>query len=189
LGEARQTNWPKLHWWMMKNEIPTWAMRTAKPEEYGLVQDSHRQGTMRIKWPDRKALRDWAKAQAWPTPWFGFEQSFLAKLLESESTFALALSESGIELQIPMREYTISLERLGELDALYEERSTSGRPVGWGSLVEELRAIRRAVEAGVVVKVEGAQEMRTWQGFYDWAHGRFHMLEEGYDRWIGDDNS
>ena len=57
------------------------------------------------------------------------------------------------------------------------------------SMVEALRAIRRAVEAGVVVQVEGAQEMRTWQGFYDWAHGRYHMLEDGYDRWIGDDHA
>jgi hypothetical protein len=64
------------------------------------------------------------------------------------------------------------------------------RPTRWGWLVEELREIRRAVEAGVVVKVEGTQTvLKTWQGFYDWAHGRYHMLEDGYDSWIGDDNS
>ena len=173
----------------MKREIPLWALRRAQPEEYGLALDAYRQAAMQIKWPNLKTLRAWAKDQAWPTPWFGFEQAFLAKLLESESTFALAINKSGIELQIPKPVYTISLERLAELDALYDERSPSGQPVGWGSLVEELREIRRAVEAGVVVKVEGAQEMRTWQGFYEWAHGRFYMLEEGYDHWIGDDNS
>ena len=28
--------------------------------------------------------------------------------------------------------------------------------------------------------------LTTWQSFYDWAHGRYHMLEDGYDSWIGD---
>ena len=52
------------------------------------------------------------------------------------------------------------------------------------------REIRRAVEAGVVVKVEGTQTvLKTWQSFYDWAHGRYHMLEDGYDSWIGDDDT
>jgi len=85
------------------------------------------------------------------------------------------------------KEHTISAEEIRELDALYDERSDSGRPVSWNALVEELREIRRAVEAGVVVKIEGGPELRTWQGFYEWAHGRYHMLEDGYDRWIGDD--
>ena len=85
------------------------------------------------------------------------------------------------------QEITISAERLKEFDDLYAERSESGRPVGWGSLVAELREIRRAVEAGVVVNVEGAGPMRSWQAFYDWAHGRYHALEDGYDEWIGND--
>lgn len=86
------------------------------------------------------------------------------------------------------RTYTITAEKLSAFEALYEERSTSGRPVSWGTLVEELRGIRRAVEAGIVVTVEGGQTLRTWQDFYHWAHGRYHMLEDGYDKWIGDDN-
>jgi hypothetical protein len=91
-------------------------------------------------------------------------------------------------------EYTITIARLKELDALYEQREDMGilgqRPTLWGSLVEELRKIRRLVEAGVVVRIEGTQTvLTTWQGFYAWAHGRYHMLEDGYDHWIGDDNS
>lgn len=47
--------------------------------------------------------------------------------------------------------------------------------------------IRRLVEAGVKVKIEGTETiLTTWQSFYDWAHGRDHMLEYGYDSWIGD---
>ena len=49
--------------------------------------------------------------------------------------------------------------------------------------------LRRLVEAGVTVKIEGTQTvLTTWQDFYEWAHGRYHKLEDGYDRWIGDDN-
>ena len=87
------------------------------------------------------------------------------------------------------QERTITADELAELDALYAERSSSGRPTSWGALVEELRKIRRAVEAGTVVTVEDGPRLSTWQGFYSWAHGRYHMLEDGYDSWIGDDNS
>ncbi|MFN0109255.1 MAG: hypothetical protein ACKVZH_10420 [Blastocatellia bacterium] len=91
------------------------------------------------------------------------------------------------------REHTITIEMLKELDALYEETEDLGvlgrRPVHWGTLVEELRMIRRLVETGVKVKVEGTQTvLDTWQNFYAWAHGRYHALEDGYDSWIGDDN-
>jgi len=84
--------------------------------------------------------------------------------------------------------HTLSLEELRELDALYEKRSASGRPTDWGSLVEKLRSIRRMVEAGTVVEVDG-KVLKSFGSFYDWAHGRYHMLEDGYDRWIGDDRS
>lgn len=83
---------------------------------------------------------------------------------------------------------TISVEQLRDLDALYEARTPSGRPSDWGILVEELRRIRRRVEAGIKVKIEGPDTvLTTWQDFYAWAHGRYHALEDGYDAWIGDD--
>ncbi len=88
---------------------------------------------------------------------------------------------------MPNQIHTISAEKLSELDALYDARSASGRPTSWGALVEELREIRRAVEKGVVVKVEGGPTLRSWGSFYAWAHGRYHMLEDGYDSWIGHD--
>lgn len=92
------------------------------------------------------------------------------------------------------REHTLTIEMLKKLDALYEETEDMGvlgrRPTRWGTLVEELRKIRRLVEAGVQVKVEGTPTtLNTWQNFYDWAHGRYHALEDGYDSWMGDDNS
>ncbi len=108
-------------------------------------------------------------------------------MLETKENFKLAIEKSGIEIQAPRESYTISGETIRELDALYEERSSTGRPNRWGTLVEELREIRRAVEAGVVINIEGEQPILNWQDFYSWAHGRYHMLEDGYDKWIGDD--
>ncbi|MCB0195505.1 MAG: hypothetical protein KDJ65_26385 [Anaerolineae bacterium] len=144
--------------------------------------------------PDLKALKGWAKSHGWPTPWFGFKEAFIAKLFESQETLTLALNESGITMHIPIPEHSLTIERLQELDALYEAREDGGvlgqRPTGWGILVSELREIRRLVEAGVTVKVEGSQTvLNTWQSFYAWAHGRYHMLEDGFDSWIGDDDS
>jgi len=88
---------------------------------------------------------------------------------------------------VPGSTYTVPAERLQELDSLYAQRSENGRPDEWGVLVEDLRVIRRAVEAGTVVTIEGGPALRTWQEFYEWAHGRYHMLEDGYDKWIGND--
>ena len=63
----------------------------------------------------------------------------------------------------------------------YAERS-------WRWLVESLREIRRAVEADVVVEIDG-QQLKSFGSFYTWAHGRYHVLEDGYDPWIGDDRA
>jgi hypothetical protein len=172
----------------MKNNLPAWALKTAVAEDHANAGEAHHQGRMQITWPDAGALRRWAKQHGWPTPLFGFEDAFIAKMLSTKEHFELAIEKSGIEMQIPRREYTISAERLKELDAFYEERSDSGRPNSWGILVEELREIRRAVEAGIVVKIEGEQPLLNWQRFYAWAYGRYHMLEDGYDKWIGDDS-
>jgi hypothetical protein len=163
-------------------------MRKAEAEDYELVQAMQHQGTLQITWPNLDALRAWSRQQAWSTPWFGFKEAFLAQLYANQLNFVQAISTSGIELSIPLREYTLTTERQQQLDALYAERSSSGRPVSWGALVEELREIRRAVEAGVVIQVEAGPTLRSWQGFYAWAHGRYHMLEDGADQWIGDDN-
>ena len=172
----------------MNKNIPAWALRAATPEDQSLAQEAYRQGRMQVKWPDRKALRIWAKQQGWSTPFFGFEDTFMAKMLETKEDFERAITKSGIEIHVLRQNYTISSEMLRTLDALYEERSSTGRPNSWGTLVEELREIRRAVEAGVVVTIEGEQTLGNWQGFYHWAHGRYHMLEDGYDKWIGDDS-
>lgn len=176
----------------MTPAIPTWALRAATPEDLGLARDTHGRGNLPIKWPDPQALRQWAKQHGWPTPSSGFETAFINHMLENRENFELALTTSGITLQLPLREYTLTPERLGQLDAWYAAVEDMGilgrRPIHWGALVYELREIRHAVEAGVVVKIAGAPEvLNTWATFYDWAHRRYHALEDGYDKWIGDD--
>lgn len=173
----------------MKQNVPDWAMRTARPGDYHLVRESQRRGALQVWWPDLRTLREWARRAGWPAPSLGFEAAFLAKMLENAPNFDLAAGGSAVEIRIPTQEHTIEAQELSELDALYTERPTGAQPPGWGLLVEELRQIRRAVEAGVVVRVENTHTLRSWQEFYAWAHGRYHALEDGYDHWIGDDQS
>jgi hypothetical protein len=172
----------------MKTVIPTWALERATPLDRARVRRASSTGTIEITWPASKALRDWARQQGWPTPWIGFKDTFLNQMLESDDNFALALQESGIQVTIPIERYAVSDEQLRAFDELYAARSANGRPTDWGALVEELRGIRRLVEAGIAVEVEG-RTLKRWGSFYDWAHGRYHMLEDGFDSWIGDDRS
>ena len=170
----------------MTKSLPSDFLQMATPADRELVEDARRRGTLQITWPERNALRQWAGKHGWRAPRFGFEESFTAKMLESEETFALALNESGIRLVVPSARYTLPPERLRNFDEWYDERGADGRPSAWGNLVEALRDVRRAVEAGIAVEIDG-RTFRQFGDFYEWAHGRYHMLEDGYDRWIGDD--
>lgn len=186
----------------MSKAIPTWALETAGPGDREQAVAAQRRGRLWTSWdlhpevagrnvalrPPAAPSREWAKARGWPAPWLGFRKAFLAHMLASDESFALALAEGGVELYFPKRHHALTAEEVAELDALYEERGENGRPTGWGPLVSGLREIRRAVEAGVVVEVEG-RRLGSWGSFYDWAHGRYHALEDGYDSWIGDDKS
>lgn len=176
----------------MVSNLPDWAKMkvTSGQPDFGEVRQAYQQDRVLVQWPDLSGLKRWAKAQGWPVPWFGFKEAFLTKMFETDANYAAAMETSGIVLVVPISEYVVTAHNLAALDALYEQRGDSGRPNGWGSLVAELRQIRRLVEAGVEVKIEGTSTvLTTWQSFYDWAHGRYHMLEDGYDSWIGDDLS
>lgn len=182
---------------------PAWAFKTAGPTDRAEALSAFQRGELRTNWDPHPVIagvnyvakrlakgpsKTWAREQGWPTPWWSFKRAFLTTMLESDENFRLALKEAGVKLYLPKKEHTLSAGELQRLDDLYSERSRDGRPSSWGSLVEDLREIRRAVEAGVTVKVEG-ESLTSWNSFYNWAHGRYHMLEDGYDSWIGDDNS
>ena len=136
---------------------------------------------MQIQWKNGLPSRGWARQHGWPTPWFGFEKAFVARMLTSQESFELALTMGGVEISIPKESHSIGPEELALLDEAYRDHT-------WRWLVDALREIRRAVEAGVVVHVEGAT-LKTFQSFYNWAHGRYHALEDDVGTsWIGDDS-
>lgn len=166
--------------------LPSWATEPAAPNDRERAQRAHQLGMLQVTWPDKKQLKAWAKAQGWPTPFFGLHDALLKQLLSTDEAFALALHSSGLTLRIPIKQHTITAVELQKLDVLYDSRGASGRPDAWGSLVADLRQIRRLVEAGIVVTVDD-QRLTSFGSFYNWAHGRYHMLEDGYDSWIGDD--
>ncbi|MEZ4771005.1 MAG: hypothetical protein R2844_21625 [Caldilineales bacterium] len=173
---------------MTTTNLPAWALEEAAAGDRERTAKAQQAGTAQIDWPEKKALRNWARQQGWPAPRFGFDGRFLDTMFADDDNFALALRGSGVVIRIPVQQYVLPQEELQAFDDLYEERSEEGRPTGWGLLVEDLREIRRAVEAGVVVEIDG-QKLKSWNSFYTWAHGRYHMLEDGYDSWIGDDKS
>jgi len=176
----------------MKKSAPQWALKLATSQDRQRAQDAYRKGTWQITWPEKKSLRIWARRQGWPAPRFFFDRRFIETMLASDANFALAVNESGLRVFIPMEHYEISPKQLKALDALYEKREDMGalgsRPTRWGTLVEELREIRRAVEANVMIEVEG-RKLENFDDFISWAHGRYHALEDGYDSWYGDDDS
>lgn len=135
---------------------------------------------MRTNWMEAGDLKGWAKQQGWPTTWLNFESKFYETMLATDDNFALAVSESGLQIIIQKTEYTISADELETFDGMYDN------PQNWRWLVESLREVRRAIEAGVVVHVED-KTLTSWSSFYNWAHGRYHMLEDGADEWIGMD--
>lgn len=172
----------------MTDLFPSWALRRATPADRALVQRAQRSRTLRIKWPATDVLRAWARQNGWRAPLFGLQDAFWAQMVTSDENFALALNESGIELLVPIEKWSLPPETLAAMDAWYAERSSEGRPSQWDALVEEIREIRRAVEGGVSVEIEGRVYRQTIS-LLEWAHARYHMLEEGIDKWIGDDRS
>jgi hypothetical protein len=170
----------------MIHKLPGWAIRKAGPEDRSDVQEAFAKGTVAVEWPDTSYLRSWAKQRGWPAPIIGFRGRFTRKFLSSDEDYYHAISGSGIEIRIPVRQHQISTRELKELDDLYESRGEHGYPDCWEILVENLREIRRACEANVHVTVDG-KELNA-KNFYSWAHGRYHALEDGCDKWIGNDD-
>ena len=166
----------------MKHELPKWALRPAVFEDREALLDQLNKGTLRIKYSNRKTLKNWAWERGWATPWFGFEKKFVQKMLESEFNFHSAVTGCGIEILVPKSEFTIEEKKIAILDATYQN------PEERCYLIEELREIRRAVEAGVVIRIGQDRVIKSWQQFYGWAHERYHILEDGCDKWIGDDS-
>lgn len=171
----------------MNNNLPKWALRSAGRDDRDRVARHHAAGRALIDWPENYILRQWASSRGWPASRFFLRSKFLKKLLESDQSFAFGITGSGVKILIPVERHSLSQKELKNLDNLYDSRDENGYPDGLNFLVEELREIRRAVEAGIEVEVDG-KTLKDFNSFYSWAHGRYHMLEDGADKWIGDDS-
>ena len=167
----------------MKREPPSWAFEPLTPADFERALEAHRAGQAMLVLPAVVALRALAERQRWALSWWNFEAAFLARMFESAENFALVVAHGGVTVRVPKLAHVLCAADLAALDRLYEDRS------GWRTLVESRREIRRAVECGVVVSVDGTATLNSWQTFYAWAHGRYHALEDGADSWIGDDAS
>lgn len=67
-----------------------------EPETWADFCRAYRSGSCRVVVYQR--ARAWAKEQGWKTRWFRFEDQFLERLLESESTFQEAYSANVFAL-------------------------------------------------------------------------------------------
>ena len=103
----------------------------------------------------------------------------MKQLFANDENYRQVLREHIAEIRIPKKNVVISDKKLQGMDDDYDERS-------WVGLVEELREIRRVVEAGTEVEIDG-KKLNSFNSFYTWAHARYKLLEEGSDKWIGDD--
>jgi hypothetical protein len=85
----------------MISTTPNWAMRPIEVEDRGDMKKLLRRGLIQITWPEIKSLKVWARQHHWPSPWFGFKESFLKQMLESDSKFLMGLKNSGIKMSVP----------------------------------------------------------------------------------------
>lgn len=160
-------------------DLPTWAVMNATPSDRVAAKKAYEDGIAKIVFRDSASLRQWMKGKGWKRSWFSLRESFIKQLFDNDENYRLVLREHILEILIPKKNAVISEQELKHLDESYDTRS-------WSYVVEALREIRRAVEAGVVIEVDG-KTLKSWNEWYTWAHGRYHLLEEGSDKWIGDD--
>jgi hypothetical protein len=82
--------------------------RIARPEDRLAAIRAYQENKLGISWGPfgggSWAMRGFAERQGWPTHFWGFKGVFIAKMLESDKSFKLALINSGIDVYIP-REY------------------------------------------------------------------------------------
>ena len=159
--------------------VPNWALTRARFEDRIKVKKAFEKRNAHFVFKDRKKLKSWMKSKKWRTSWLFPEKSFYQALLANDENFQTALSENVVEILVPKSTYKVPEKEIEKIDQYYEQEE-------WDWAVECLREIRRAIDAGVVIKI-GDQQFTTAGSFYTWAHKRYHILEEASDKWILDD--
>lgn len=159
--------------------IPNWALRKAGPEDKALAEQAFKDARANLKLTDRTGMKTWMKSRGEKISWLRPSASFYKQLLASEESFREVLAIGVMEIWIPKYSYTVPEDFLATVDQLYAEKD-------WNTAVEYLREIRRAIDLGVKVQIED-KTFTSASTFYNWAHQRYHVLEEAADKWILDD--
>lgn len=157
-------------------QLPTWALEKAEPQDRDRARNAYQKKTGRFTITNRATLKDWMKAQAWKQSRFALEGSFYKQCFQDDDYFRTALEEQVVEMWIPKQSHQVSKTDLASMDKDYNDRE-------WAAAVAQLKDIRRAIDAGVTIEVDG-QTFKSSGSFYNWAHKRYHSLEEASDDWI-----
>ena len=165
---------------MKSTILPSWALRSATTAEREKAADAYYRSKAKTVFRDRKKLRSWIEYHGWKTSWLHLEDSFYKELFSNDEFFKEGLEDGVVEIFIPKESYTFSDEEFKNINDGY-----SAREFNW--VVEYLREIRRAIEAGILVEIDGLQ-LKSEIAFYNWVDKQFHILEEVADKWIGNDD-
>jgi len=158
--------------------IPNWALEKAGPNDRVRAKEAYQRETGRFTVPNRVSLKDWMKARGWKRSWISPESSFYRQCFQDDTLFQLALKDNMADIWIPKQSHQLSDADLAAIDEDYEQKD-------WSAAVAQLRDIRRAIDGGVTLKIDG-QTFKSSGFFYTWAHQRYHTLEEISNEWMMD---
>ena len=158
--------------------LPNWALEKAGPHDRVRAKEAYEKETGRFTVPNRVSLKDWMKARGWKRSWISPEGSFYKQCFRDDSLFQLALKEEMVDIWIPKQTHQVSKADLAGIDQDYQTQD-------WSAAVAKLRDIRRALDAGVTIEIDG-QPFKSSGSFYTWAHKRYHALAEISNDWMMD---
>jgi hypothetical protein len=158
--------------------LPNWALEKAGPNDRVRSKAAYQQKTGRFTVPNRVSLKDWMLARGWKRSWLSPEGSFYKQCFQDDVLFQLALKDQMIDIWIPKAMHQVSAANLAAIDEDYQQKD-------WSAAVAQLRDIRRAIDAGITIELDG-QTFISSGAFYTWAHQRYHVLEEISNDWMMD---
>lgn len=157
-------------------QLPKWALEKAGPQDRVRAQDAYQRKTGHFIAPEWPSLREWMRAREWKYSWLSKETAFYKQCFRNDDNFRAVLEDQIAELWIPKQSHQVSEDDLASIDKDYSDRA-------WSSAVAQLKDLRRAIDAGITIKVDG-RTFTSSGSFYTWVHKRYHALEEASDDWI-----
>lgn len=159
--------------------LPNWALEKAGPHDRVRAKEARQKDTGRFTLPNRVSLKEWMKARGWKRSWISPEGSFYKQCFQDDTLFQLVLKEKMVDIWIPKQSHRISEADLAAINRDYEAQD-------WSATAAQLRDIRRALGAGVIIEIDG-QSFKSSGSFYTWVHQRYHALEGISNEWMTDE--